>query len=532
MTSSLLQSFLKIIIIFFMIGCANIKQPTGGPEDKEPPKLEKAFPENNSTNFKGNKIVLNFDEYVDAQKLRENMIISPIVDGGFEVVTKKKTVTIKFLKPLKENTTYSIGFGESIKDVTKGNFTKNLTLAFSTGPVIDSLIITGTVIEFISQSPQKEISIQVYDTKDTNTIINSKPLYYTKTDATGRFILRNMKEGTYNIYALQDVNKNYTFDKNKEQLAYIKNLYLTKDNSELKFGLTLRDDKKPEIISSKQENDYYLLTVNKGIKEYQVTSTSNQIYSDYISETKKIKIFNNTTTKDSLELFITLKDSSDNINSDTVKIAFSEQKIKNKKVAYTIKTEKNTTLIIKNETIKFILPKPLSKINYDSIEIKKDSSIIVINENHFKIDSNKIKIVLDYNYNFKDSLLIKFKKGAIISINSDTLSASTFKFKYKNNEDYGILSGSILCKEENYIFQLLDQKNKVIQSGKNMTTFYYDYLEPGEYKLKIIIDINNNDKWDPLDIENDIPPETIIYYKEKINLRANWEIIDLKFEIK
>src|SRR3954468_24720445 len=103
--------FVFIALIFF--SCANIKQPTGGPEDKKPPVLVKVTPANNSTNFKGKTVVLQFDEYVDAQKLREEIIISPIEDGNFDLVTKKKTVTIKFRKELKENTTYSISFGES-----------------------------------------------------------------------------------------------------------------------------------------------------------------------------------------------------------------------------------------------------------------------------------------------------------------------------------------------------------------------------------------------------------------------------------
>lgn len=529
----MLKNFFNYLLLLLILsGCANQKPPTGGPEDLVPPKLKKATPENNSINFKGNTIILEFDEYVDAAKLRENIIISPLIESQYDIISNKKTVKIKFKEPFKENTTYTINFGESIKDVTKGNLTTTRTLAFSTGAFIDSLSIKGIAYNFVKGLPLKDVSIQLYDIKDTNTIKNSKPLYFTKTDATGNFLIQNIKEGKYNIYALQDINSNYKYDNEKESIAYIYDIVIDKKVKNIKLGLTRSDTKGPEIIGKKTEENHYVLNLSEGLENYAIKNPSIKIISSLSEDAKTIKIFNTVNSKDSIQLYCQFADSSGNLKLDTIKIIFPQIKAAKSKNTFYTNIPTNKLQIIKNETININFSNPVDKINYSKIKIKLDSTSKNSDETNLQLDSNLLTMKLINNSPFKDSLVIRFDKGAFLSISGDTNQLAKYKITYKKEEEFGIIGGTVICKDSNYIFQLINAKGKIIDSKQQAKKFYYTYLEPGNYVLKVIVDTNNNGRWDPTNIIMNTPPETIHYYKEKINLRANWELLDLKFETK
>lgn len=515
----------------FLFSCANIKQPTGGPEDEKPPVVKKSIPANNSRNYNGQTITLEFDEYVDGQKLNENMIISPIVEGRYEIITKKKTVQIRFKEPFKENTTYNINLSESIKDVTRGNFIKDLNLAFSTGPTIDSLSVKGQAYDFISGKGLKDISIQLYKTADTNTVRHSNPLYFAKTDQQGNFVIKNVKEGTYNIYAIRDANKNFRYNE-KEDIAYVNNLVVDKPSVSVRLGLTLSDKRAPEIVGMKQEYEYYVLTANEGLEQYRLRSDSIPVISDQSEDGRSIRIFNNFYAKDSIPLYYQFTDSSANTVNNTVKIFFQEYKDKNKKNVFSFTVDPVNFEVAKNDLIKIKFNKPVTVFDFSKVRLKKDTLPINYDPSDIALDSTKMNIRFVNKYSFKDSLVLSFEKGAFISMNGDSSNSKTYKFKNKNEEQYGILGGTIVCNAPDYIFQLINTKGKVVDSKKNATSFYYKMLEPGEYRLKVIIDVNKNGRWDPTDLDSNIPPEPLFYYKEKINLRANWELLDIKFEVK
>src|SRR5688572_24860527 len=132
--------------ILVQTGCANIIPPEGGLRDSVPPVLRKADPADSSRNFSDNSITLSFDEYVNADNYLQEMIVSPVPTNMPTVTRKLNTVTVKLRDSLEPNTTYSINFGNTIKDVNEGNTLKNFTYIFSTGPYFDSLQFTGNVL--------------------------------------------------------------------------------------------------------------------------------------------------------------------------------------------------------------------------------------------------------------------------------------------------------------------------------------------------------------------------------------------------
>src|SRR6476620_2354445 len=139
-----LISFLLLVfsvygLDLYLSGCAQIIAPTGGTRDSLPPKLLSASPDNHSTFFKGNRITLNFDEYVQLQDVRQNLVVSPTPQVDPYVDYKLRSVIIKLKDSLIPNTTYTINLGNAIRDINENNPVNNFTYVFSTGATIDSL---------------------------------------------------------------------------------------------------------------------------------------------------------------------------------------------------------------------------------------------------------------------------------------------------------------------------------------------------------------------------------------------------------
>ena len=134
--------------------------PTGGPKDSIPPRLVSASPTLNSTNVKGNKITLTFNEYIDLKEAQTNVLISPLPKKQPSIDFKLKTVTVKLKDTLLPNTTYSINFGNAIVDNNEGNPLKDFTYVFSTGNQIDSFTLSGKVI--LAETGKYDSTIQCH----------------------------------------------------------------------------------------------------------------------------------------------------------------------------------------------------------------------------------------------------------------------------------------------------------------------------------------------------------------------------------
>lgn len=206
---------MKIILSFFLLifvilkitvlsGCANIIPPTGGDRDSLPPVLVTAYPANGSVEFKAKTITLTFDEYVELQSIQENLIVSPTPDLFPAVNSKLKTVTVKLPESLEPNTTYSYNFGKSIKDINEGNVLNGFNYVFSTGPVIDTLELSGKVLLAETGAPDSTLIVMLHRNGNDSAVIKENPRYITTLDSSGNFHFRNLAPGTYYVYALKD----------------------------------------------------------------------------------------------------------------------------------------------------------------------------------------------------------------------------------------------------------------------------------------------------------------------------------------
>src|SRR5450432_1734162 len=201
-------------------GCAQIVAPTGGPRDSIPPTLLNATPPSGTINFKGNRITLSYDEYVQLQKLQENLLVSPTPKIIPNIDFKFKTVTIKIRDTLQPNTTYRLDLGNSIQDINENNPVKNFSYIFSTGPYIDSLEFSGNVQLAQTGKPDTTLLVFLYDNLDDSAVIKQKPKYITRLNTTGDFKFHNLAGGIYHVFALKDESGQKIYSNNDELFAF------------------------------------------------------------------------------------------------------------------------------------------------------------------------------------------------------------------------------------------------------------------------------------------------------------------------
>ncbi|MDB5190443.1 MAG: hypothetical protein JWQ96_6, partial [Segetibacter sp.] len=201
-TSWLLYALAGFYFMVVSAGCANIVPPTGGARDSLPPRLIVATPFDSSTNFKGNRITLTFDEFVEVQNAFENVIVSPTQQNTPTIDYKLRTVSVRLRDTLEPNTTYSINFGDAIKDVNEGNVYKAFTYVFSTGNTIDEYIVRGKVVLAETGATDSTLIVVLHRNMDDSAVAKERPRYITRVDGQGNFQFNNLPQGRFAIYAI------------------------------------------------------------------------------------------------------------------------------------------------------------------------------------------------------------------------------------------------------------------------------------------------------------------------------------------
>lgn len=209
------------ISITFNSGCAQIGSPTGGVKDTLAPVLVRASPELKALNFKGNKITLTFNEYVEVLDVQNNVLVSPLQKNNPAVNYSLKTVTIKLKDSLLPNTTYSIQFGNAIKDINEGNVYPNFTYVFSTGNTLDSFGLTGKVLLAETGLADSTINVLLYRNTHDTAVQKLKPDYLAKLKGDGSFSFYNLPAGIFKLYALKDGDGNKYYNSKTEMFAFM-----------------------------------------------------------------------------------------------------------------------------------------------------------------------------------------------------------------------------------------------------------------------------------------------------------------------
>lgn len=509
-----MKKILLFITALFFFSCAQIQNPTGGAKDITPPKIIKAKPSNQSTNFsKDQKIEITFDEFVKLNNLSKELIVSPPLNPIPTIKTKGKKLSIDLSEcTLQENTTYSIFLGDALVDYNEGNAIRNLSYVFSTGNTIDSLYITGNVIDMETGFVGINTSVLLY-TNLEDTFLKSAPSYMAKTDSFGRFKIENLPKKEFQLFVIQDDNNNKKPD-NEESIAFINKtvipdtntiipvMYLSKPITYTKHSIkdTVQNNFSTKLIFSKEINT----------NQIEVKTDKNTAY-------KKYKI-----NMDTLILYQNEKLTRINVfNRDTI-VFQSYRKIDSlvsSKNPYNIL---NINFLTEKDTLLLQYQNPINKLYKTDFQIIIDSNIQtgkILKKDPFTLayifpmkESQQYSIVYDYS-----------------TINpKDTTANDTFNILVRPNNTLG----TIICKINtdsssyggNYILQLINNKLVVKEEIIKSDEVNFAYLREGIYTLKVIIDANKDNKWNPGNKDTGSQPEQIIHYKNEIEVKQNWDI--------
>ena len=211
------------LLIFF--SCARMGTPDGGWYDETPPKVLHSTPGDRETNVTSRKVNIYFDEYIKVADASQNVIVSPPQMEMPDIKVKGKRLVVELKDSLKPNTTYTIDFSDAITDFNEDNPLGNYTYTFSTGNEIDTMEVSGVVINAENLEPIKSILVGLYDDLSDSAFRTKPLLRVARTDANGHFCIKGVAPGEYRVYALQDADDNYQFSQKSEMLAYSHNTY-------------------------------------------------------------------------------------------------------------------------------------------------------------------------------------------------------------------------------------------------------------------------------------------------------------------
>ena len=222
-------------------GCARMGQPDGGWYDETPPQVIGATPADKSVNIKGRKIVINFNEYVKIDNPTENVIVSPPQLEAPEIKGQGKRITVELKDSLKPNTTYTVDFSDAITDNNENNPLGNYTYSFSTGGQIDTMEVSGYVLDARTLEPVKGISVGLYSSFADSVFTKDPMLRVSRTNAEGRFVIKGVANGTYSVYALQDVDGNFAYTQKSEMMAFSADSIVTSSKPDIRQDTIWRD---------------------------------------------------------------------------------------------------------------------------------------------------------------------------------------------------------------------------------------------------------------------------------------------------
>jgi len=256
---------LTCIGLSFLIGCASTGSPSGGPRDRMPPGLveEKSSP-NFSTNFTPEKLELVFDEWIELKNQQREILISPPFFKNPKITSRGKKITVEFPEeePLRADATYTLNFGKSIVDFTEGNAAEGFRFVFATGDKIDSLGLSGNIADAKDSKPVKDILVLLYDIVEDSVVVSEKPFYYARTDDSGNFKFENLKNDTFKLFVLEDLNFNYLLDSELERLAFPDSLLILNDSSTYNPKLRLfKPEQSLRVLNSSSQTPGLITTV-------------------------------------------------------------------------------------------------------------------------------------------------------------------------------------------------------------------------------------------------------------------------------
>lgn len=584
-------------------GCASIGSPQGGPKDETPPVLLSSRPAQGAVNWKKKKIEIVFDENVQVKNASEKVVVSPPQKRPPVVSAVLKKVVVELADSLRENETYTIDFSDAIVDNNEGNPFGLFSFAFSTGDSIDSLCVSGHVLDANTLSPVKGIVVGVHSDMDDSAFIRDPFLRVAKTDEKGFFCIRGLKDIPYKVYALNDQNRDYRFDQRGEGLAFPDSAVHLWTDICVRYDTTWNADSTaidtiiPIDYTCFKPDDLILLSFKEDYGRQYLTKSERternrfSIYFGFKSDTlPRIEpllpdtirpaepwyVLESSPTLDSLTYWIC---DSAIIRLDTLML----------QIDY-LKTDSNDALSPVRDTLRLIAKpmketkvmkgdkKPGRSARKRDGETADSTAAKVPPVQHFKFSSSFQSNLQIYSvptltweapvdsisgipwhyyqkvdtlwkelpastfefeqdafnprmfrfygdWGYESEMKIALDSGMVRSIYGLTNDAYSQEFKIAAENEYARLTLNISGLDGKKAFVELLDKNENVWRRDEVANGVADCidLKPGECYVRLIVDDNDNFRWDTGYYGEKRQPEQVFYFNKKLTLKANWE---------
>lgn len=583
-SKSLYYTFI-IIAAAVMYSCANIGNPSGGPIDKTPPIFMRSNPTPNAVNVKDRKIEIFFDEIVTLKDPSTKIIVSPAQTEMPRMSALGRKVTVELVDSLLPNTTYTIDFSNSIQDNNEGNAIDNFAFAFSTGSVIDSMRVSGYVLDSRTLEPMQSVVVGLQSNLADSAFHKEKLQRVALTNDRGQFTIRNVSPGSYHIFALKDLDRDYKFGNPTEDIAFLDSIIVPSIGTREAADTVYNDLNEIDTIMRATRPAYFpndiLLSMFNEDRKSQYLANNLRVDSTRISLTfaaasdtlPSLSIvgrndvpdqwytLERSQTNDTLTYWIrpphlvsadTLMvattylrtDTASNLSwgTDTLKFTFQRQKAKKKK-----KNEETDSL----EQIRFMELHPLANGTqevYAPLLLQTGTPIERYSREAFHLQRKlqndtifypaEIKSIAlrDSTLNRRDLVLkVDWEPGAAYTLAVDSLAMTDIyglqtkplkvDFNVRKMEEYGNIVFNITAVRDSAIVELLDGTEKIVLRApvKNHRAELLNLL-PGKYYARLFIDRNGNGKYDTGNYDMHLQPEETVYYPGAINLKKNWDV--------
>jgi hypothetical protein len=565
--------FIILTAMFFLAGaCAKVSSPSGGPRDRQPPVVMKCVPENETINFHDKSISITFDEYVVLDNVNEKFMVSPPLEKKPRIFIKGKSVNVEFEEELRDSTTYTFYFQDAIKDLNEGNIIENYQFVFSTGPVIDSLSVTGNVFKSFDLEVPEKTMVLMYRNLDDTAVMKSLPDYISRVGENGYFRIDNVRSGRYRLYALTDVDNSKNYNLRDEEFAFMNSpVDITPEKNYFPVitdTSTIAEDLNKIPIPPVLKGEYQLLLFVAEKKDHYLTGSSR--------DTRYHMSYTLSLPPDTMDFEFLIPGTNNNAYftemsryRDTLQVWITDSSLYSQQQIETIIdypfTDTLDVLGYKEDTIlmRFIEPRaprsgqvrpPAFKFgtNIPGGSLKPGQQVVFNSQTPFRqpdmtriefLDvSDSISTKVPYSF-VKDSInsrkllleaaLVPGKRYLFIAdsasfgnIYGENCDSTALKLTVRDPESFNKLTFNLKNNEGKLIIQLLNKTEKLLSKKgiANTGTLEFSLLEPGFYRVRSIYDLNGDDNWTTGDFSKGLQPEPVSYYPTEIEIKPGWDL--------
>lgn len=563
---------LTVVAMTFILSCAKVSSPSGGPRDTDPPVVVKSEPENATTLFRGNSFTITFDEFVVLDKITEKFMVSPPMAVKPDVRLRGKSLVVSWEDKLTDSTTYTFYFQDAVRDNNEGNAIPNFQYVFSTGPVLDSLSITGNVFGAFDLEAVPDILVMMYSNLSDTAPRTILPAYISRPDLSGGFMIGNVRPGEYRLYALKDLNGNSLYDLPDETFAFYDSVInITPEQFYGIFPDTIKF--RPEGATETTKPDKFVFGT---YRLYAFTTETPKQYLTYSERKSSGSLgFGLAMPSDSGSFSVSLKDVADtswfmenNALRDTFRIWIKDPEVYEKDIleamiSYPF-TDSTGSIVTRYDTVILRYQKPApprggvrraTPLTYSTNLTGKlrpgdiplftattpllppDTSLVSL---YRRVDTVMVRMPLTFRNDSADSRKLSLKAdlqpgnsyqlvckaGTFRDIYGTMSDSTAYRIVVTTVEDYGSVNVNISGYSGDVIVQLLGDKEKIIRQqvirapGKAS----FGLLDKGKYRIRAVIDVDSSGTWTTGDFKSLRMPEPVTYYPAELDVKINWEL--------